>query len=59
MALRLGVAIVVAALAPLGVYLKPLTLVGLLALFLVGLTAFELSCPIHSLAKPGKASSDL
>jgi low temperature requirement protein LtrA len=42
-ALRLGAAIVVAALAPLGVYLKPLTLVGLLALFLVGLTAFELS----------------
>ena len=58
-ALRLGVAIVVAALAPLGVYLKPLTLVGLLALFLIGLTAFELSRPIHSPAKPGKVSSDL
>ncbi|MCA1716846.1 MAG: low temperature requirement protein A [Actinobacteria bacterium] len=42
-ALRLGVTIVVAALAPLGVYLNPLVLVGLLALLLVGLTAFEVS----------------
>jgi hypothetical protein len=32
----------VAALSPLGVYLNPLTLVGLLALLLVGLTAFEI-----------------
>ena len=42
-ALRLGVAVV--ALALLGVYLNPLALVGLLALLLVGLTAFEVSRP--------------
>ena len=58
-ALRLGVAIVVAALAPLGVYLNPLTLVGLLALLLVGLTAFEISRPNHPPAKQPKVSSDL
>jgi low temperature requirement protein LtrA len=57
--LRLGVAIVVAALAPLGVYLNPLTLVGLLALLLVGLTAFEVSRPEHPPKAPGKVSSDL
>jgi low temperature requirement protein LtrA len=57
--LRLGVAIVVAALAPLGVYLNPLMLVGLLALLLVGLTAFEVSRPEHPPKAPGKVSSDL
>ena len=57
--LRLGVAIVVAALAPLGAYLNPLTLVGLVALLLVGLTAFEVSRPDRSPATPGKVSSDL
>ena len=59
MGLRLGVAILVAALAPLSVYLDPLPLVGLLALVLVGLTAFEISCPNHPPARPGKVSSDL
>ncbi len=58
-ALRLGVAILVAALAPLGVYLNPLTLVGLLALILVGLTAFEVSRPDHPPATPGKVSSEI
>ena len=56
-ALRLGVAIVVAALAPLGVYLNPLTLVGLLAVLLVGLTAFEISRPDRHPATSGKAPS--
>lgn len=58
-ALRLGVAILVAALAPLGVYLNPLTLVGLPALLLVGLTAFEVSRPDQPPKAPGKVSSDL
>jgi low temperature requirement protein LtrA len=58
-ALRLGVAILVAALAPLGVYLNPLTLVGLLALLLVSLTAFEVSRPEHTPKAPGKVSSEL
>jgi len=58
-ALRLSVAILVAALAPLGVYLNPLVLVGLLALLLVGLTAFEVSRPEHPPATPGKVSSEL
>lgn len=58
-ALRLGVAILVAALAPLGVYLNPLILVGLLALILVGLTAFEVSRPEHPTKATGKVSSDL
>jgi low temperature requirement protein LtrA len=58
-ALRLGVAIVVAALAPLGVYLNPLVLVGLLALILVGLTAFEVSRPEHPPKSPEKVSSEL
>jgi hypothetical protein len=57
-ALRLGIAIIVAALASLGVYLNPLTLVGLLALLLVRLTAFEISRPSHPPAKPAKAPSD-
>jgi low temperature requirement protein LtrA len=59
-ALRLGVAaIVVAALAPLGVYLNTLTLVGLLALLLVGLTAFEVSRPDQPPKASGEVSSDL
>jgi len=58
-ALRLGGAILVAALAPLGVYLIPLVLVGLLALILVGLTAFEVSRPEHLPKAPGKGPSDL
>jgi hypothetical protein len=57
-ALHLGVVIVVAALAPLGVNLNPLTLVGLLALLLVGLTVFEISRPSRPPAKPVKVSSD-
>jgi hypothetical protein len=56
---RLGVAFVVAALAPLGAYLNPPTLVGLLALILVGLTAFEVSRPDHPTTTPEKASSGL
>ncbi len=58
-ALRLGVAIVVVALAPLGVYLNPLVLVGLLTLLLVGLTAFEVSRSERPPATPGKVSSGL
>lgn len=58
-ALRLGVAILVAALAPLGVYLNPLTLVGLPALLLVGLTAFEVSRPEHPPKTPGKVWSEI
>jgi len=57
-ALRLGVATVVATLAPLSVYLNPLTLVGLLALLLVALTAFEISHPSHPPAKPVNAPSN-
>jgi hypothetical protein len=42
-----------------GRYLNPLTLVGLLALLLVGLTAFEISRPSRPPAKPViKVSSD-
>ena len=58
-ALRLGSAVVAAALAPLGVYLNPLALVVLLALILVGLTAFEVSRPEHPLTTPAKVSSEL
>lgn len=58
-ALRLGSAVVVAALAPLGVYLSPLALVGLLALILVRLTAFEVSRPEHPPTAPAKVSSEL
>ena len=57
--LHLGVTIVVAALAPLGVYLNPLTLVGLLALLLIGLTAFEVSRASYTPTKSEKTSSDL
>ena len=57
-ALRLGVTIVVAALAPLGANLNPLTLIGLLALLLVGVTAFEISRPSRPPAKPVKVSFD-
>lgn len=57
--LRLSVAIVVATLAPLGIFLDPLVLVVLLALLLVGLTAFEVSRPDRSPATPGKASSEI
>ena len=57
-ALRLGVVIVVAALAPVGIYLNPLTLVGLLALLLVGLTAFEISRMGHPPAKTAEVPSD-
>jgi predicted permease len=57
-ALRLGVAIVVAALAPVCIYLNPLTLVGLLALLLVGLTAFEISRMGHPPAKTAEVPSD-
>jgi predicted permease len=54
--LHLGVTIVVVALAPLGVYLNPLTLVGLLALLLVALMALEISRPSHPAAKPAEGT---
>ena len=58
LAIRLVSVVVVVALATLGVYLSPLTLVGLLALILVGLTAFEVSRPEHPPKTSGKMRSD-